>query len=74
MLPEIFLSDCFQYCLSPSFSEDENLFEESLLLFIPEKHHPATKKVVVESKSLLIRYYIGVILEVIGVMTIITYP
>lgn len=54
------------------FLKDENLFEESLLLFIPEKHHTATRKVVDESKSLLIRYYIGVILEVIGVMTIIT--
>ncbi len=54
------------------FLKDENLFEESLLLFIPEKHHDATKNVVRESKTLLIRYYLGVLLEVFGVMTLIT--
>lgn len=54
------------------FLKDENLFEEGLLLFIPLKHHTATRKVVKESKNLLVRYYIGVILEVLGVMTLIT--
>jgi len=54
------------------FLKDENLFQESLLLFIPEKHHKATLKVVDESKTLLIRYYIGVLLEVFSVMTLIT--
>lgn len=54
------------------FLKDENLFEDSLLLFIPLKHHDATRKVVHESKNLLIRYYIGVIIEVLGVMTLIT--
>lgn len=54
------------------FLKDENLFEGSLLLFVPDKHHSATKKVVRESRTLLIRYYIGVLLEVFGVMTLIT--
>jgi predicted PurR-regulated permease PerM len=54
------------------FLKDENLFEESLFIFIPEKHHPGTHKVIEESKNLLIRYYIGVILEVLGVMMLIT--
>lgn len=54
------------------FLKDENLFQESLLLFIPEKHHTATKNVVSESKRLLIRYYLGVLLEVAGVMALIT--
>lgn len=53
------------------FLKDNNLFQESLLLFIPEKHHDATRKVVAESKNLLIRYYLGVILEIIGVMSLI---
>jgi predicted PurR-regulated permease PerM len=53
------------------FLKDENLFQESLLLVIPVKHHDATRKVVAESKTLLIRYYLGVILEVIGVMSLI---
>jgi len=53
------------------FLKDDKLFQESLLLFIPVKHHNATIKVVEESKNLLIRYYLGVILEVIGVMSLI---
>lgn len=53
------------------FLKDENMFEEGLLLFIPLKHHNPTRKVVVESKNLLIRYYIGVLLEVLGVMSLI---
>jgi len=53
------------------FMKDENLFENILLLLVPEKHHDATLKVVAESKNLLMRYFIGVILEVLGVMSII---
>jgi len=53
------------------FLKDENLFEDGLLLFIPEKHHHATRKVVEDSKNLLIRYYLGVLLEVIGVMSLV---
>lgn len=53
------------------FMKDENMFEETLLLFIPENHHEATRKVIADSKNLLMRYFIGVILEVLGVMTII---
>jgi len=54
------------------FLKDENLFQEGILIFIPEKHHHATMNVVAESKSLLIRYYLGVLLEVVGVMVLIT--
>ena len=55
------------------FLKDENMFEESLLLFIPVKHHSATHKVVSDSKKLLIRYYVGVLLEVLGVMALIAF-
>jgi predicted PurR-regulated permease PerM len=54
------------------FLKDENLLQESLLLFIPEKHHAGTIKVIDESRNLLIRYYLGVLLEVFGVMSLIT--
>jgi len=54
------------------FLKDEHMFENMLLLFIPEKHHQATKKVISDSKQLLVRYYIGVMLELLGVMTLIT--
>ncbi len=55
------------------FLKDENLFEEGLLLVIPQKHHTATRKVIADSKNLLVRYFIGVFLEVIGVMSLITF-
>lgn len=54
------------------FLKDENLFENGLLMFIPEKHHNATRNVINSSKHLLMRYFIGVLLELLGVMTLIT--
>ncbi len=53
------------------FLRDEKLFENSLLAVIPVRHHEATLKVISESKELLMRYFIGVLLEVTGVMAII---
>ncbi len=53
------------------FLKDENMFEVGLLLFVPEKQHNATRKVIADSKNLLIRYFIGVSLEVFGVMSLI---
>lgn len=53
------------------FLKDENLFQEGLLLFIPEKKHKAAIKVIENSKYLLIRYYLGVLLEVLIVMSLI---
>jgi len=53
------------------FLKDDNMFEESLLLFVPTKHHLGTRKVVAESKNLLVRYYVGVVLELISVMSLI---
>lgn len=53
------------------FLKDENMFEKTLLLFIPEKNHEATHTVFVDSKHLLVRYFIGVFLEVLVVMLLI---
>ncbi len=53
------------------FMKDENLFEDTILLFVPEKSHHASRKVISDSKNLLMRYFIGVMLEVLGVMSII---
>jgi predicted PurR-regulated permease PerM len=53
------------------FMKDDTLFENTLLLLVPEKQHDATRKVISDSKNLLMRYFIGVILEVLGVMSII---
>jgi len=53
------------------FLKDENMFMEGLLLVVPVKHHKSTREVVADSKNLLRRYFIGVILEVLGVMSLI---
>lgn len=54
------------------FLKDENLFENGILVFVPAKHHQATRNVISSSKTLLMRYFIGVMLELIGVMSMIT--
>jgi predicted PurR-regulated permease PerM len=54
------------------FMKDETLFENGLLLLVPEEHHQTTHKVITDSKHLLVRYFIGVLLEVICVMTLIS--
>lgn len=53
------------------FLKDENMFEDLVLAVVPEKHHRATRKVIADSKNLLMRYFIGVILELLGVMSLI---
>ena len=54
------------------FLKDENMFEHSLLLIIPKKHHTATRRVIADSKNLLMRYFVGVFLELLGVISLIT--
>jgi predicted PurR-regulated permease PerM len=54
------------------FMKDENMFEDILLLIVPEKHHHATSKVISDSKNLLMRYFVGVLLEITGMMLVIT--
>lgn len=54
------------------FLKDNNMFEEGLLLFVPENNHERTRKVISESKTLLMRYFIGIFLEVLGVMSLIS--
>ncbi len=54
------------------FLKDENLFENGLLVLVPSKHHQATRNVIASCKHLLMRYFIGVMLELIGVMSMIT--
>jgi predicted PurR-regulated permease PerM len=54
------------------FLKDENMFEEGVLLFVPEKYHAGTRNVITDSKALLKRYFIGVLIELISVITLIT--
>jgi predicted PurR-regulated permease PerM len=54
------------------FLKDENMFQEGLKLLVPVKHHGATNKVIADSKNLLMRYFIGIFSEILGVMSLIT--
>ncbi len=53
------------------FLKDEGLFEDGLFLIIPVKYHLGAREVISDSKGLLKRYFIGVVLEVVGVMSLI---
>lgn len=53
------------------FIKDENMFEDDILLLVPEEHHKATHTVISDSKVLLKRYFIGVIFELVAVMLLI---
>jgi predicted PurR-regulated permease PerM len=54
------------------FLKDENMFEDSVLLIVPEEHDEATRKVIADSKYLLKRYFIGILLELLSVITLMT--
>jgi predicted PurR-regulated permease PerM len=54
------------------FLKDDHMFEDIVLLIVPERHTEATRKVLHDSKALLMRYFVGVCIEMIGGMTIIT--
>ncbi len=54
------------------FLKDEHMFENIILLIVPEKYSEPTHKVLLDSRRLLVRYFIGVIIEIIGGITLIT--
>ena len=67
----IFIGIFSIFFISFFFIKDENMFEDDVLLFVPEKHHEATHVVIEDSKVLLKRYFIGVLVEVVSVMLLI---
>lgn len=54
------------------FLKDENMFEETVLLIVPEKYESGTRRVIADSKVLLKRYFIGILLELIAVISLIS--
>jgi len=54
------------------FLKDDNLFENIVQMALPEKYSEPTHKVFVNSIKLLRRYFTGVIIEIIGGITLIT--
>jgi predicted PurR-regulated permease PerM len=53
------------------FLKDENMFEDLVLLIVPEEFDNTTRKVIADSRSMLMRYFIGVFLELLSVMSLI---
>lgn len=54
------------------FLKDENMFEQTVLLIVPEKHESGTRRVIADSKVLLKRYFIGILLELLAVISLIS--
>lgn len=54
------------------FLKDENMFEQGVLLVVPEKYEAGTRHVISDSKVLLKRYFIGILLELIAVISLIS--
>jgi len=54
------------------FIRDENLIKTSLLAIVPEKNQADFGYVISESRVLLTRYLLGILLELISMMTLIT--
>jgi predicted PurR-regulated permease PerM len=53
------------------FLKDERMFEELVLLLVPEEFDNTTRKVINDSRNMLMRYFVGIILELLSVMSLI---
>lgn len=54
------------------FLKDEELFSEGIMLFIPERHKEKIMHVLFSTKKLLTRYFIGIVLQISGIILLIT--
>ncbi len=55
------------------FLKDQSLFSESLLVLVPDKHSESFKNAMTSTRKLLIRYFLGILLQMTGIFTIITF-
>ena len=54
------------------FLREEHMFGNFIILLVPEKYEKQTKHVLAQTKNLLTRYFIGLIGEILSMMTLIT--
>ena len=54
------------------FLKDENLFANAILALVPDKHVDAFKHAMLSTRKLLIRYFIGISFQTLGIFTIVT--
>ena len=54
------------------FLKDDQLFEEGILLFVPDKHVHSFSHALSSARRLLMRYFIGIIGEILGIIVLVT--
>ena len=54
------------------FLRDENLFAESILSLVPDKHIEAFRHAMASARKLLVRYFVGILFQMTGIFTIVT--
>lgn len=52
------------------FLKDEKLFSDSILLMVPNQHFDSFKNAMTSTRSLLVRYFLGILLQMTGIFTI----
>lgn len=54
------------------FLKDDNLLYDSFMVMVPQKHHYSTARILKEIKRLLTRYFLGLLIELTTMITLIT--
>ncbi len=54
------------------FLKDKGLFSDGILLFVPDKYLDKTEHILKSIKKLLTRYFIGIIVQVSGIITLVS--
>ena len=54
------------------FLKDEKMFTNAILLIVPEKHTKAFEHALESVKSLLMRYFVGILAQMTGIITLVT--
>jgi predicted PurR-regulated permease PerM len=54
------------------FLKDENMFTDAVLLLVPEKHTRAFRRALDSVKHLLMRYFVGILAQITGIITLVT--
>lgn len=54
------------------FLKDKKMFAEAIILFIPPKHEESIREVINSIRKLLMRYFIGIIIQITSIILLIT--
>jgi len=54
------------------FLKDDRLFGEAIILLVPTKYEEEARRVLTSTKSLLMRYFVGICGQITGIVTLVT--